>query len=425
MREAPGTKIRRLDASVVARIAAGEMITRPASALKEVIENAVDAGSRSIEIAIEEALDHRFSVSDDGEGIGGDDLPLALERHTTSKISAESDLLAVRSLGFRGEALASIAAVSRVEITSRRRDSNEAWKISAAGGEVGPIEAAARAPGTTVVVQDLFYNTPVRKRFLKPPRTELRLGRETVLAFATCFPSLSWRLRQDGKTILDLPAASDLKARLLAIHGRRLRDGLLEVSYQGGGIEVSGFVGVPDLAKPGMRHQMLFVNDRWVVSPWLSSAIRHGFGDLLPAQRNPWAVLFLRLPPEAVDVNVHPSKREVRFLDERTVFGVVRTAVQKAVVGLVPRFFSGASGAALQVAQSPQGQYVHPKAELNVDGTEIAETVYGSGLKQSVSQAGLVGDLFENEQEKPASRAAASVWQLHNRYVLAQTRKGL
>ncbi|MBD3237416.1 MAG: DNA mismatch repair endonuclease MutL [Candidatus Eisenbacteria bacterium] len=452
MPETEAQKIQRLPHEVVGRIAAGEMITRPTAALKELLENALDAEATRIRIDVREALDRHLEIQDDGRGIPRAELALALERYATSKISREEDLLRVSTLGFRGEALASIAEISHLTLISRCRGSEDAWQLRASGGQTGALEAAARAPGTTVRVEELFFNTPVRKRFLKSPAAELRLARATVTAFAVAAPGIAWAFFQDGKPLFEWAAAPDLRARLIEIHGARLVEGLLPVEAREGGVAVRGFVGVPELARAGRYHQTLFVNGRAVASPYLAQALRQGFGDLIPGHQNPWAVLFVTVPPDRLDVNLHPTKQEVRFLDERMVFGCVQRAVHQAVAKLLPRLFLGTerspatgSSAPAPPRQSSAGAPARPARWGAIDGREATAAFYGTAagsgegiLGESPKRAapedaeafqeamGLQGPLTDTAGAGGGSPPdLVSLWQLHNRYVLAQTRKGL
>jgi DNA mismatch repair protein MutL len=440
--------IRRLPPEVVARIAAGEMISRPSAMVKELIENALDAEATRINIEVLEALDRSLRVGDDGCGIARDELPLAFERYATSKIAGEEDLLRVATLGFRGEALASIAEIARVILVSRARHAEEAWEIRAEAGRIGDVQAAARAPGTTVTVEDLFFNTPVRKRFLKKGPGELRQARTTVTAYALATPGVGWTLDVDGKRVLDLPPAADLRGRVVEIHGSRLSGGLVPIDWQEGDLSLHGLIGVPELARGGTQHQFMFVNGRWVSAPWVGQAVRNGYGDLLPSQHNPWFVLFLVLPPDQVDVNLHPTKREVRFYEERGVFGSVQQAVHQAVAHLVPRIFLGREqegtareatpagatqggetagwfpgrswgGAGGGLASGPVRAHAEP-----LDGLEQAARLYGGNAPTAIGPAedGLPG---LDSLDRPAASSLVSLWQLHGRYVLAQTRKGL
>jgi len=445
--------IKRLPPEVIARIAAGEMITRPASAIKELIENALDAGADQIAIDVTESIDRYFQITDNGRGMNRSELELALERYATSKLATEEDLLSVSTLGFRGEALASIAEIARITLLTKSADDDHAWEISGEAGKIGPVKAAARSQGTTVVVEDLFFNTPVRKRFLKKGPGEMRLVKSSVSAYAMSAPHVGWKLSKDGKSLLDLSRTHDLKSRLLQIHGDRLAGGLIDIKWRDEHFSISGVIGVPELAKGGTGHQSFFINNRWIFAPWISQALRRGFGDLIPNHQNPWAVLFLEAPGEEVDVNLHPTKREVHFLNERRMFGLIQHAVQQAVAKLLPRFFLGNETSVGEGKQATSQQFSgdfgarpsnptsgtpnaagsteglfsgtsssYKQSTNSFDGLEEAVRLYGPGASdqtpdETAHDASPIGET--------SSADLVALWQLHQRYVLAQTRKGL
>ena len=328
--------IRRLDESVISKIAAGEMILRPFSVAKELLENAIDARATVIDIEVGEAPDRLLVVRDDGIGMTEDELSVALEAHATSKLRDEDDLLEISSLGFRGEALPSIGRVSRLEIVTASDDSGSGVRIRVEGGERSRIEPAPRSRGTTLRVEELFYNSPVRKRFLKSAAGEIRWIARLVQTYAFGFPRLHLRWILRGERKLDLPPVHGLAERIAQVHGPDHLDKLLAVELDTPRAMLHGFVGVPELARMGTQHQTLLVNGRWVTAPWLSAALRQGFGDLLPPGKSPFAVLCLAMEPARVDVNVHPTKREIRFLDESELFGAVVRAVQRQARTLVP-----------------------------------------------------------------------------------------
>ncbi len=469
MSEDARRSILRLPAEVVARIAAGEMIARPAAALKELAENALDAGATQIGIDVRESLDRFLRISDDGCGMTADELRLAVERYTTSKIRSEEDLLSVTSLGFRGEALASIGEIARLAVLSRSAQDEHGWEIRVEAGAVSGPKAAARARGTTVTVEDLFFNTPVRKRFLKSSIGELRLARATIGAYALSTPGVGWQYQVDGKPVLTLAGVSDLRARLAQLHGPKWVAGILDVQWQEEDLTVRGFVGIPELARAGSQHQTFFVNGRWVMAPWLGQAVRQGYGDLIPNRQNPWIVLFLVCPPNQVDVNLHPTKREVRFLDERRIFKGVQRAVQSAVARLLPKFYmarpdeQGAApgdadlgaegspgatrpgaGALTFESRGGPGQAARGSGGLagtaaawggrlgratrsGPDGLEQARHLYGpaQGSADDPAAPGAQGLSGQEAGEGAGAETLISLLQLHNRYVLAQTRKGL
>ncbi|MEP7028992.1 MAG: DNA mismatch repair endonuclease MutL, partial [Candidatus Eisenbacteria bacterium] len=331
-------RIHRLDPRTASRIAAGEVLDRPSAALKELVENALDAGAGSIEITVEEALDRSFAIADDGVGMSAEELPLALERHATSKITALEDLDRLGTLGFRGEALPSIGEVSRVTLVSRPRDpEGPAHQLGIEGGILSPVTAAARAPGTTVAVKDLFYNTPARRKFLKSAVGELRLAMRMLTAYAIAHPETAFRFTVDGKSRLALPKAATRRDRLVAIFGAHFVERLIEIREERPGFVFEAWLGMPEMARVTREGQTLLVNRRWIQSPLLSQALRHGYGNLVPPGRHPTALLALDVDPATVDVNIHPTKREVRFSREDALFGFVAQMVSQPLARLAPR----------------------------------------------------------------------------------------
>ena len=332
--------IRLLPESVINRIAAGEVVERPASVVKELVENAIDAGARTIEVTLEESGRRLIRVADDGRGMGRDELPLALARHATSKLASDDDLWSIRTLGFRGEALPSIAAVGRLTITSRAAGSENAWTLDASGsaaggGAAGACMPAARPPGTTVTVADLFHATPARLKFLKAPRTESGHAADIVNRLAMCHPAIGFTLRDDGRTVLRDGAHAEAPpgrlARLALVMGRDFAENALPIDAEREGLRLSGYAGLPTLNRASAQHQYLFVNGRPVRDRLLHGAVRAAYADLLHRGRHPMAALFVDLPPDLVDVNVHPTKAEVRFRDAAAVRGLIVGALKRAL----------------------------------------------------------------------------------------------
>jgi len=312
-------RIQVLPASAAERIAAGEVVERPASVVKELIENSLDAGAARITVEIEGAGSRMIRVVDDGEGIPAPDLPLAFERFATSKIRSAEDLRGVHTYGFRGEALPSIAAVARVEVVTRPAGAEEATRIVVEGGTREFLGPAAGAEGTAVTVEDLFFNTPARREFLKSPARELAVIVETVEALALASPEAAFRFREGGREVLWYPPET-FPARARRILGPQVAEQTLDVSASGGVADVLGVLGTPQVAHPRRSRQWFLVNGRPVRSPLLARALDQAYHTLIPDDRHPVAVLSIRLPAEAVDVNVHPRKAEVRFVRERDLF---------------------------------------------------------------------------------------------------------
>ena len=326
---------------LISQIAAGEVIERPASAIKELLENALDAGASQIEIRIEEGGLRRLQVIDNGRGIDKDQLPLALARHATSKIASLADLEHVTSLGFRGEALASMAAVSRLTLASRPLAAEHGWKVDVQPGQAAPPpEPAAIAPGTVIEVIDLFSATPARRKFLKSPATEAAYCLDAIRRIALSHPAVQFVVHQDGREVRRWPATTPAQ-RIENLVGDGAR--LLPVSAQAGPLTVEGLLGEPDAARARSDRQYLFVNGRFVRDRMLAQAIRQAFRDRLHGERYPVFALFLTIDPTLVDANVHPAKTEVRFRDPGAVRHLVFHAVENALAATLPQQRQGAS----------------------------------------------------------------------------------
>ncbi len=322
--------IRLLPDLLVSQIAAGEVVERPASALKEVLENSLDAGSSEIRVDLEEGGIKLIRVADDGNGIAPEELPLALTRHATSKISNLEELERVASLGFRGEALASIASIARVELTSRVKALPHAWKIGALDGVMGQVEPAALSRGTVIEARDLFFNTPARRKFLKTAATEYGHCDETLRRLALAHPGCAFTLAHNGRVARRF-AVSDWQARALEVLGEDFAEAARTLDEAAGPLRLFGLAGLPAYSRAGRDAQYLFVNGRFVRDKLLNHAIREAYRDVLHHERHPAYVLFLELPPEGVDVNVHPAKTEVRFRDGRGVHQFVRHVLERAL----------------------------------------------------------------------------------------------
>ncbi len=327
--------IRRLDDVLVNQIAAGEVIERPASLLKELVENALDAGARNLAIDVHMAGARRIAVHDDGHGIDADDLPLALERHATSKISSLDDLFHVASLGFRGEALPSIAAVARLSITSRTADAATAHVVRCEGGAITAPTPAAHAAGTTVVVEDLFYNVPARRKFLRTEKTEFRYLLDVVHRLALANPSVAFSLAHNDRTVLRLPAVADAAdlARVTALFGRDFASAHRAIDARVPGMALRGWISEPSLSRSQRDWQYFFVNGRPIRDKFVAHAVRRGFADVLMHGRHPAFVLHLDMDPAAVDVNVHPAKTEVRFRDGNAVHDFLYRTLHRELAG--------------------------------------------------------------------------------------------
>ncbi|MBR0678224.1 DNA mismatch repair endonuclease MutL, partial [Roseomonas alkaliterrae] len=325
----PRPVIRRLSETTANRIAAGEVVERPAAAVKELVENALDAGAARVAVLLEGGGMDRILVEDDGHGMGTADLALAVERHATSKLPEEATLFRIATLGFRGEALPSIGAVARLSITSRP-PGGAAHRITVEGGRVGPVTPAAGAPGTRVEVRDLFFATPARRKFLRQPRTEAEHAIEAVRRLALAWPAVAFRVEADGREALNLPA-TDWESRIRQVLGPDFAAAAVPVEAVGIALDLRGLAALPSYTRPTTAGQHLVVNRRPVRDPLLRVALRVAYRDVIGQGRHPAAALFLDLPPESVDVNVHPMKTELRFREADSVRGTLINALRRAL----------------------------------------------------------------------------------------------
>ena len=322
--------IRVLPELLTNQIAAGEVVERPASALKELLENSLDAGATRIDIDLAQGGIKRIRVADNGHGIAADELPLALARHATSKIRSLDDLERVASLGFRGEALASLAAISRLSIATRQFSAAHGTRVEAVGGDLSPSEPAALEGGTVVTAEDLFFNTPARRKFLKTDSTEFGHCEDAALRIAIAVPQVAMSLTHNGRRVWQFDAG-DPRARIVAVLGEEFIESSASIDVAAPALVINGWAGLPRYSRAGRDQQFLFVNGRFVRDKLLNHAIREAYADVLHGHRHPAYALFISLDPTMVDVNVHPAKAEVRFRDSRAVHQFVFHALNKAL----------------------------------------------------------------------------------------------
>ncbi len=433
--------IRQLSETLINQIAAGEVIERPASAAKELIENALDAGATRIEVATSGGGKSLLRVSDNGSGMDVADLELAVRRHCTSKISDTLD--DIRTLGFRGEALPSIGSVARLSISSRRRDSAGGNEIAVEGGRITHLRPSPGNPGTIVEVRDLFFATPARLKFLKTEKAEAAAITEVVKRMAIAFPGVRFVLSGTDRTTLELPATGDDHlARMAQILGKDFRDNAIEIDAEREGISLTGFTGVPTFNRGNSAHQYAFVNGRPVQDKLILSAIRGAYAETIPAGRYPVAVLSIRLDPALVDVNVHPAKSDVRFRDPQLVRGLIVGAVREALARDGSRTATtGADGMLRSFRpgfqpgdQRPQ----QPWSAATSPSRPFHQAANGSfGERPQASFDGLAtptarGDIAPTPRmpvapEEPPQRypLGAARAQIHENYIVAQTDDGL
>src|SRR6516162_2585153 len=321
-------RIQQLPISVITKIAAGEVIERPASVVKELLENSLDASSNRIDIDVEEGGAELIRVVDNGHGIHAEDLALAFSNHATSKLASADDLFCVRTMGFRGEALSSIGGVARVTLQSRAAGEEIGAEVVCHGGDLAGPRPWNGAPGTRIEVRQLFYNTPVRRKFLRSPATEVGHICETFMRIALARPSLHLTLRHNGKLVYDAPPVTSPLDRVGLFFGRDVRDKLYAIDAPQGPAHLRGFIADPGCDRGNARLQYLFLNGRWIRDRSLQHALQEGYRGLLMTGRYAIALLFIDLPPEQVDVNVHPTKAEVRFRDANALYRLVLASVR-------------------------------------------------------------------------------------------------
>ena len=383
--------IRPLDEQLVNRIAAGEVVERPAAALKELIENALDAGAMRIEIEAEMGGRRLIRVRDDGIGMTRTDALNALQRHATSKIASDADLTRIATLGFRGEALPSIASVSRMDILTRAFEEDTGTHIVVEGGEVKAVEEVGAPIGTTVSVRDLFFNVPARLKFLKTVPTELGHIIETVTRYAFAYPEVSFRLVHERQELIFTPGNGDLLTAAASIWGRETVQGMVQVDYERDGIRVWGLIAPPHQTRPTRQHQYFFVNLRPVRNKTLTAALDEAYKTLTPEKRYPACILLVGIDPRQVDVNVHPAKIEVRFQREQAVFEAVVNAIRAALLqhGMIPSALppSESRGQAITPARPPDAETIH-QILMQRAGLAPAEAVGTPARPEMLAHAG-------------------------------------
>ncbi len=423
----PNSKIKILPENLSNKIAAGEVVERPASVVKELVENAIDAAATEITVVIKDGGKALIQVVDNGTGMTQEDLCLAFQRHATSKIYQEEDLHSIQTLGFRGEALASIASVSKVEARSILQGETSGYLLHIDGGVMGELEATGGVPGTSITVKHLFYNTPARRKFLRTTSTEYRQILSVMNRFVLAFPDIAFTLVNEGELIYELKPQEHLE-RIRAVLGERVAKNLLEIE-NAGPVKIFGFVGNQDTFRQSRGDQYLFLNKRYFVNKNLHYAVISAYENILPRGYFPVYIIFLQIDPDFVDVNVHPAKLEVKFANEGLVFSAIRGAIKRALSSssVVPHIF-------------PDSQ---PMPSVPIVSLEKQESMnFQSDPKSPSTTDENFNPLESNAVEKQAQNwqpprlapglkkerpffERTNVWQLHNKYIVSQIKTGM
>ncbi len=437
---------------LVNKIAAGEVIERPASIVKELVENALDAGAARIDVAVEDGGKRLISVADNGCGMTAEDLALAFAPHATSKISNEDQLFNIATLGFRGEALASVASISHAHVRTRRRGDESGYELTTSAGEIGEVRPCAASPGTTTITRDLFYNTPARRKFMRSSNTEFAHVTEQITRLSLPHPHVAFTLTHNGRQTQDLPAVDSTASRIRDLFGDELADSLIPIISRKGPVGIAGLIGPPAAARASGKWQYLFLNGRFIRNRMLSHAMREAYRGLLDASRWPVAFIFVELDPGQVDVNVHPTKIEVRFRDSGAIHGellaVLRTTLNKA--NLSPSAAPAAAAPAdaqpddsaaedrraslreamadfFKSAPPPQGHLNFPKksypAPPDASSPPPAQSVQTPPLPASRETTDVQEQRITPEAPPPCDLPAAI--QIHNSYIVAAREDGL
>ncbi|MCG7914673.1 MAG: DNA mismatch repair endonuclease MutL [Candidatus Thiodiazotropha weberae] len=428
--------IRTLPPQLINQIAAGEVVERPASVIKELVENSLDAGARHIEIEIEQGGIKRLRVRDDGVGIPQQELNLALSRHATSKVTQFEDLESLQSMGFRGEALPSISSVSRLRLTSRHQDAEQAWEVSGDGtDQTLQCKPAAHPQGTSVEVRDLFYNTPARRKFLRTEKTEFGHIQALVQRLALARFDVGFTLQHNRRAIYSLPPCDNRQQqekRLLELLGAQFLEQALPIQQQAGDFSLSGWVARPGFSRAQADMQYFYVNQRMIRDKLVTHAVRQGFQDVLYHGRHPAYVLFFSLDPHKVDVNVHPTKHEVRFRDSRSVHDFIFRALHRLLADTRPQATaeSGQNEAVnLQPPVTALGAVEHPYTPPRQQGLDwrVAErpAAYQAGFTAQQPIAADPDEAITERQPQQIPPLGYALAQLHGIYILAQNQSGL
>jgi DNA mismatch repair protein MutL len=419
--------IRQLPELLINPIAAGEVVERPSSVVKELLENSLDAGAQSVQVLLEQGGKRLVRVVDDGCGIAKDELPLALARHATSKITSLEELEEVASMGFRGEALPSMASVSRMTITSRTGDAEHAWQVKTANGEIEAAVPAPGAPGTQVELRDLFYNVPARRKFMRTDRTEFSHVDELLKRFALARPDVAFQLQHNNRIVRRFPPVSTdeaMLARLESVVGHEFVEHALNIDEQRGSFGLRGWVAEPRYNRPQADRQFFFVNGRVIRDRLVAHAIRQAFRDVLFHGRHPAFVLFLEMPFSGVDVNVHPQKHEVRFRDSRAVHDFIFSTLNRSLAGVGGGALRPGSGAHDPASAGHSGDWAARQPAMPISVAEQVRS-YAQLVSSPTAAMGGLPDASAGEYQGEIPPMGYALAQLHGIYILAQNQHGL
>lgn len=445
--------IQLLPDSVANQIAAGEVVQRPASALKELIENAIDSGADKIQVLIKDSGKSLIQVIDNGCGMSITDARMCFERHATSKIRKAEDLFAIRTMGFRGEAMASIAAIAQVELKTRRHEDELGTKLCIEGSEVISQEPVSSMPGTSTSIKNLFYNTPARRNFLKSNSVEMRHINDEFQRVALANPEVFFTLHQDGNEVFHLPKGS-LKQRIIHLFGNAYNQKLVPVEETTSIIDLKGYIGKPEFAKKTRGEQFFFVNNRFIKDPYLNHAVMNAFEEVLNADSFPLYVLFIEIDPSKIDINVHPTKTEIKYQDEKAIYAIIRSAVKRSLgrYNISPTLdFNQETGFSQMITQKAQEDIVPPAISFNPNFNPFSENRNereipflrnaGEERKTITKNWGSLYEIVQPDESKqkglelerinssePGQQdikiIGKQIFQLHNRFIISQIKSG-
>jgi DNA mismatch repair protein MutL len=423
-------KIKILPAGLANKIAAGEVVERPASVVKELIENAIDADAQKITVVLQQSGKQLIQVIDDGSGMSAADLEMAFERHATSKIATDQDLEKIETLGFRGEALPSIASVSRISISSRVEEEQTGTVLELEAGKIAAKSRKAMPRGTQISIKNLFYNTPARRNFLRADSTELQQILTTLKRFMLAYPHIEYEV-YNGDNLLFKVASGNIEERLIDLFGSELFHGLVLVHETLGGIELSGFISRPDLVRKTRGNQFLFLNGRPIQDKSLNHAIYQSYGNLIAAGDYPPYVFFLEMDPRLVDVNVHPTKMEVRFANDRSLYFFLLSSIRKVFTEekIIPKIESGTAAAGTTTDQVEERidiaqEFKNRRKYLSRDLEQQLSLVYFKPRENPAAAADLKTSATQ-DLALGVTRVDVPFWQIHNRYIISEIKSGI